>query len=306
MAAVLLLSAGCQQADTPATPEKPRVALIMKSLANEFFVSMADGARTHQAAHADAYELIINGIKNESDLSQQVAMVENMVAIGVDAIVIAPADSRALVPVLKRAADAGIVVINIDNRLDEAVLASSGASIPFVGPDNRKGAEKVGTYLASHLQAGDEVAIIGGIPTAFNAQQREQGFRDAMASAGLEIVSVQSGSWEQASANTVAAALLGEYPNLKALLCSNDNMALGAVAAVQQAGLAEQVRIVGFDNIEAVRQLIEEGRMLATADQYGTRLAVFGIETALRRLQGDVVDGVQETPVDLITAAPGQ
>jgi ribose transport system substrate-binding protein len=274
----------------------------MKSLANEFFVTMADGARAHQATHPDEYELIVNGIKNESDLSQQVSMVENMVSIGVDAIVIAPADSRALVPVLKRAVDAGITVINIDNKLDEAVLAESGVAIPFVGPDNRKGAEKVGAYLANFLKVGDQVAIIGGIPTAFNAQQREQGFRDAIASTGIEIVGVQSGSWEQAPANTVAAALLGEYPNLKALLCSNDNMALGAAAAVKQASLEDQVQIVGFDNIEAVQQLIKEGRVLATADQYGDRLAVFGIEAALRSLHDEVVSGIQETPVDLITA----
>jgi ribose transport system substrate-binding protein len=193
-------------------------------------------------------------------------------------------------------------VINIDNKLDEAVLAESGVAIPFVGPDNRKGAEKVGAYLANFLKVGDQVASIGGIPTAFNAQQREQGFRDAIASTGIEIVGVQSGSWEQAPANTVAAALLGEYPNLKALLCSNDNMALGAAAAVKQASLEDQVQIVGFDNIEAVQQLIKEGRVLATADQYGDRLAVFGIEAALRSLHDEVVSGIQETPVDLITA----
>ncbi|MEZ4700768.1 MAG: sugar ABC transporter substrate-binding protein [Rhodothermales bacterium] len=297
--ALLLLLSSCQPS---AAPDTPRVALIMKSLANEFFVTMADGARAHQAAHPDQYELIVNGIKNESDLSQQVAMVENMVSIGVDAIVIAPADSRALVPVLKRAADAGITVINIDNRLDEAVLADAGVSIPFVGPDNRKGAEQVGAFLAQRLQRGDQVAIVGGIPTAFNAQQREQGFRDAMSAAGVEIVSVQSGSWEQAPANTVASALLGEYPDLKALLCSNDNMALGAAVAVKQAGAEDRVHLVGFDNIEAVRQLIAEGRVLATADQHGDQLAVFGIEAALRSLAGEPVTGVQETPVDLITA----
>ena len=83
--------------------EKPQVALIMKSLANEFFSTMAAGAESHQQAHADQYDLVINGIKDERDLTRQVALVEEMVARGVDAIVIAPADSKALVPVLKRA-----------------------------------------------------------------------------------------------------------------------------------------------------------------------------------------------------------
>ena len=297
---LLILLPACKQADQP---DKPRVALIMKSLANEFFVTMADAARAHQEANAQQYELIVNGISNESDLSQQVSMVENMISIGVDAIVIAPADSRALAPVLKRAVDMGISVINIDNKLDESVLSELDLAIPFVGPDNRKGAEKVGTYLLSYLEAGDKAAIIGGIPTAFNAQQRELGFRDAIESAGIDIVSIQSGGWEQAPANTIAAALLREYPDLKAILCSNDNMALGAAAAVKQAGLDDQIHIVGFDNIQAVQQLIAEGSILATADQYGDRLAVYGIEAALGSLQGEVIDGVRETPVDLKTAA---
>ena len=102
---------------------KPRVALIMKSLANEFFVNMANGAESHQAEHSEQYELLVNGIRNESDLAQQVNLVDQMIGSGVQAIVIAPADSRALVPALARAVAAGIVVINIDNRLEPAVLA---------------------------------------------------------------------------------------------------------------------------------------------------------------------------------------
>ena len=74
---------------------KPRIALVMKSLANEFFVNMASGAEAHQAAHAEQYELIVNGIRNESDLAQQVNLVDQMISSGVQAIVIAPADSRA-------------------------------------------------------------------------------------------------------------------------------------------------------------------------------------------------------------------
>lgn len=294
----LLLIAGCQSDAT--TSDKPRVALIMKSLANEFFVTMADGAEAHQVANAETYDLIVNGIKNESDLSQQVALVEQMIAANVDAIVIAPADSRALVPVVKRAQQAGIVVVNIDNKFDDAILAEAGVDIPFVGPDNRAGARSVGEALALALEPEDEVAIIGGIPTAFNAQQRQKGFEDAMQAAGINIVSIQSGGWEQAAANTVAAALINEYPNLKALLCSNDNMALGAAAALRQAG-KEDVRVVGFDNIAAIQTLISEGRVLATADQHGDLLAVYGIEAALQIISGEASPEDQQTPVDLIT-----
>ena len=124
------VAAACGSSPAPpagkARPPKgpPRVALVMKSLANEFFVTMADGAKAHQAASGGAYTLIVNGIRNESDLSQQVALVEQMMAQGVDAIVIAPADSRALVPVLAKAQRQKIVVVNIDNKLDERDAAA--------------------------------------------------------------------------------------------------------------------------------------------------------------------------------------
>ncbi len=306
---LVLLTAGCAPSDSGSTGSDagtaPRVALVMKSLANEFFVTMADGARAHQAEDPERYELIVNGTKDESDLAQQVSLVEQMVATGVDAIVIAPADSKALVPALRKAREAGVVVVNIDNRLDREVLSSEGVEVPFVGPDNRAGAKAVGDVLAARLEAGDRVAIIGGIPTAFNAQQRQAGFEDAMNELGAEIVDVQSGGWEQAKANVVASALLSEHPDLEALLCANDNMALGALAAARQAG-RDDLLLVGFDNIDAVASLVESGEILATADQHADQLAVYGIELALELVasgEGTASED-RQTPVDLVTGDP--
>jgi ribose transport system substrate-binding protein len=282
--------------------ERPEIALIMKSLANEFFKTMADGAEAHQAAHADQYELIVNGIKDESDLARQVSLVEEMMARGVDAIVIAPADSKALVTVLKRAQQAGIVVINIDNKLDGDVLRQADVTIPFVGPDNRKGARLVGQHLAKQLDAGDRVGVLEGLRTAFNGQQRRMGFEDAMQEAGIEIVDSQSGRWETDIANRVTSAMISEHPEIKGLLCSNDNMALGALAAVKAAGRQGEILIVGFDNVSAIQDRIREGAVLATADQHADQLAVFGIEYALQILRSDAPPEDKETPVDLVTA----
>jgi ribose transport system substrate-binding protein len=159
-----------------ASDDRPTVALIMKSLANEFFVTMADGARQHQSQSEGAYDLIVNGIKNETDLAQQVALIDQMIASGVDAIVVAPADSKAVVPALARAAAAGIVVVNIDNQLDADTLAEYELRIPFVGPDNFAGAEKVGNYLAATMEADQSVAILEGVPTTYNSQRRTAGF----------------------------------------------------------------------------------------------------------------------------------
>jgi ribose transport system substrate-binding protein len=281
---------------------QPRVALVMKSLANEFFKTMEDGARAHQSAHAGEYELVAIGIKDEQDVAGQVRLVEQMIAQAVSALVIAPADSRALVGVCKKASDAGIVVVNIDNKLDDGVLAERKLRVPFVGPDNRAGAAKVAAYLASRLTRGDKVAILEGVPGAYNAVERKIGFESALASAGLVVASSQPAYWETSKANQVTAALLTELPDLKAVLCANDSMALGAVAAIKAAGREGQVQVVGFDNISAVKELVKSGRILATADQHGDQLAVFGIEYALEMLKTKGLPASRETPVDVVTA----
>jgi ribose transport system substrate-binding protein len=274
----------------------------MKSLANEFFLTMEKGARAHQRAHAAEYELLANGIKDELDVARQIDLVEQMIAQRVDALVISPADSKALVSVCKKAQEAGIVVVNIDNKFDDAVLADKQVRLPFVGPDNRKGAKLVGDYLARKLKPGDKVAILEGAPNAFNAVQRKLGFEDSMNAAGMKIVSSQSGYWETDKANQVVAALITEHPDVRAVLCSNDSMALGAVAALRAAGKSDQVLVVGYDNISAVQQLLREGKILATADQHADQLAVFGIEYALEMLRQKSTPADRETPVDLITA----
>lgn len=293
-----VLPLGCKKADS----DKPEIALVMKSLANEFFKTMEDGAKAHQKQHAAEYDLTAVGIKNELDVARQVNLVEQMIAKGVDAIVIAPADSKSLVPVCKRAMDAGIVVVNIDNKFDSAVLEDKGVSIPFVGPDNRKGARLAGGYLAAKLNKGDKVAIIEGAPNTFNGIQRKLGFEDAMNAAGMDIVASQSGYWEMAKANQVVSAVLTEHSGLKALLCANDNMALGAAAARKAAGKSDDVLIVGFDNISAVQELLKKGEILCTIDQHADKLAIYGIEYALDMLKNRSAPQDRETPVDLITA----
>ena len=288
-----------------AANQPPKVALVMKSLANEFFKTMESGARDHHKQHASEYTLRCEGIRDEIDTTGQIRLVEQMIVSKVDALVLAPADSKALVPVIKKAVDAGILVINIDNRLDPAALKEKGLNVPFVGPDNRKGARLVGDFVAKSLKPGDAVGIIEGIPTTTNAQQRTAGFKDAAEAAKLKIASVQSGEWEIDKGNKVAAAMLRSQPDLKALLCGNDNMAIGAVSAVRAAGKLGKVLIGGYDNIDAIKAMLADGRVVATADQHASQQAVFGIETALKAVAAKTpqakLTGVIETPVDLVT-----
>jgi ribose transport system substrate-binding protein len=304
---IVLLSAvglalGCDNKPQAQSAAKPRIALVMKSLANEFFKTMEDGAKAHQKQHADQYDLLPNGIPDEQDVARQNNLVEQMIAQKVDAIVISPADSKALVPVCRKAIDAGIVVVNIDNKLDDSALAEKKLTIPFVGPDNRRGARLAGDYLAKKLQAGDEVAIIEGLRGAYNAEQRRLGFEDAMNAAGMKIVTSQSARWETDEAVKIVGPILPNRPNLKALLCANDSMALGAIAALRSANKLGPIQVIGFDNIDAVKQLIKDGKMLCTIDQHADQIAVHGIEYALEILKTQAAPANKETLVDLITA----
>ena len=295
---------GCADSSVPAKAADtlPKVALIMKSLANEFFVNMQRAAEAHQAERTGMYTLVANGIKNESDLAQQVALVDQMIARGVDAIVIAPADSRALVPALVRAMQSGIHVVNIDNRLATEVLAEYNANIPYIGPSNRQGARLVAEYVLAQHEAGSEVFILEGIPTAANAKERKAGFEDAVAAADMALVGSQSGAWDQTQAAQITAAVLNRYPNLKAILAANDNMALGAASAVKLAD-RDDLSIAGFDNISAVHPLMREGRIDATVDQYGAQFAIFGIEFALEMIAGQTQMTDRTTAVKLVTPA---
>ena len=302
---VFLLSCDSQESGRSAAgtndDERPVIALVMKSLANEFFVNMASGAERHQAERAN-YELIINGIRNESDLAQQVTLVDQMISRGVDAIVIAPADSQALVPALARASAAGIVIINIDNRLEPEVLEEYDLSIPFIGPSNRAGAKMVGDFALQSVATGSKVAILEGITSAVNSIERRTGFEEAITDTGMVLVTVQSAEWDQTKAAQVMAGILSQYPGLDVILAANDNMALGAASAVSMARREKEIVIAGFDNISAIHPLIEAGTVTATVDQFGDQLAVFGIEYAIEALgSGAELEG-RETLLELVTA----
>ena len=301
---VFLLSCDSQESVRSAAgtsdDERPVIALVMKSLANEFFVNMASGAERHQAEREN-YELIINGIRNESDLAQQVALVDQMISRGVDAIVIAPADSQVLVPALARASAAGIVIVNIDNRLEPEVLEDYGLSIPFIGPSNRAGAKMVGDFALQNVVAGSKVAILEGITSAVNSIERRTGFEEAITDAGMNLVTLQSAEWDQTKAAQVMAGILSQYPDLDVILAANDNMALGAASAVGMARREKEIVIAGFDNISAVHPLIEAGTVIATVDQFGDQLAVFGIEYAIEALESGAELEDRETLLELVT-----
>lgn len=294
------LALGLTTPSIAAEQNKPVVGLIMKSLANEFFKDMLDGAEAH-SKKLGTYELKSFGMQSETDIESQINAVDNFVTQGVKAIVIAPADSRALIQPLKRAVNAGVTVINIDVQLDEATLKSNNVEIPYMGPDNREGARMSGEVLAKHLGKGGKVVIIEGIPGVDNAEQRRLGFNDAIKEGELQLITSQTAHWETEEANTVFTNILTANPDIQGVMAANDSMALGVVRALD-AAKRNDIKVVSFDNVPAIRPLIKDGKVLASIDQFGSSQAADAIDAALKVLDGgEPLKGWIKTRIALIT-----
>jgi len=294
--AVLTSSAQAQAA-------KPKVGLVMKSLANEFFKNMTEGALAYEKKRGD-FELKAVGMQSETDFDAQTAAVENFITQKYDVIVVAPADSRAMVTPIAKALKAGITVINFDVALDQAAMKKAGIDLAFVGPDNRGGARMAGDALAKALGPGAKVVIIEGNPGADNATQRKLGFEDAAKAGKLNIVASQTAHWETEEANAVFTNILTANPDIKGVMAANDSMAVGVAKAIDAAGKTGQIKLVGFDNIPAIKPLIKQGKVLATVDQFGTDMAANAIDYGLKsRKDNKPLKGWVKTPIELVTAA---
>ncbi len=265
---------------------KPVVGLIMKSLANEFFMAMEEGAKAY-AEEDGSFNLVTVGMNSETDFDTQVNAVDSLITQGVDLIVLAPADSAGMVAPVKRAIDAGVTVINFDVTLDKEALKAAGLpeEFLFVGPDNTDGAEMVGNYLGETLGDGGKVFIIEGNPGADNAKQRKNGFMKAIETHNLELLASNTAHWETEEANTLMTNLLTKHPDVEGVMCANDSMALGVVRALEAAGRSD-VQVVGFDNIPAVKDLIMNDKMLATVHMDGAEMAILAFNAGFEILDG--------------------
>jgi ribose transport system substrate-binding protein len=282
--------------------EKPKVGLVMKSLANEFFKQMQAGAQEFAAKNADKFDFSAVGMKDERDFAAQVDAIENFVTQKYNVIVVAPADSKAMVTPLAKAVKAGIAVINIDVALDDEAKKAAGIDLAFFGPDNRAGAKLAGDALGQSLGEGGKVVILEGNPEADNAKQRKLGFEDSVKEYKLKLLDSKTAHWETEEANNLMTNFLTQYPDIQGVMAANDSMALGVVKAIDAAGKLGSIKVVGFDNIPAVQPLIKNGKMLATVEQYGAQMAALGIQYGMRELAGEKFSGWIKTDVKLITA----
>lgn len=277
------------------------VGLVMKSLQADFFKGMKEGAEQF-AGSLPLLNLICVGTATQTEVAEQIALMHSLINRQVDAIVLVPIDSKALVTPTIEAIQQGILVINIDIPLDEMLLKQAGIEVPFVGPDNLTAAYKVGKCLCNRLRPSNEVAIIEGLAVADNARQRKEGFLKAINEFGLKLVATQPADWETAKAQELFCHIWLQHPTLKGVFCSNDAMALGVLNVMRERNI--YLPLVGFDNDAVMNQYLQSGQLVATVDIFGSQMAVRGIEFALKVLQGEAQSkGVHVTPHAIIESS---
>lgn len=290
-------------APTTSAPAPTRtIGLVMKTLTNPFFIEMEKGAR--RAETELGITLQVRTAAQETSIEQQIQIVNDLVAAKVDAIVIAPGDSQSLVATVKKAVDAGIKVVNIDNRLDpEAVKAAGLQPIPFISVDNDAGAYKAGNFLATGVTTPTKAAILEGIRSADNARQRLEGAKRALTeNKNIQIVASETANWKIDEGYRVTKSIFAKHPDVQLVFAANDMMALGVVRYLQENGNTK-VKVAGYDALAEAIGEIKAEHMVATVDQQAAEQGYQGVAAAVRLIKGEKVEPITVVATRLVTAA---
>ena len=288
----ILLTALLALSIVPAMAEDYTIGALLSDTSNTFFVTMADAIKA-KGDELGVKTIILDGA---NDSAKDVTNMEDLISAKVDIVLYNPVDSDAAAAVVEMAAKAGIPVISIDRSVNGAEVISHIAS------DNVYGG-RIATELILEKMGGEgAIAEIQGMAGASAANERHQGFDEAIAAAGdkVTVVSSQIGDWDTTKAMGIMENILMANPEVKGVFCANDNMAIGAVQACQQNGRADVI-IVGFDAEQVALDAIEEGTMLATVQQQPALMGELGVENAIAYLKGETIEANIGAPVALVT-----
>jgi ribose transport system substrate-binding protein len=281
-------------------PKVPKIALVMKTLTNPFFIEMEKGARRAEAEMG--VELQVRTAAQETSIEQQIQIINDLITARVDAIVIAPGDSTSLIPVLQKAAAAGIKLVNIDNRLNPQGLQQAGlAPLPFVSVDNEKAAFAAARFIAEGAPAGTQAAILEGIRSADNAQQRLAGARRAFTeNKAITLVVSESANWKIDEGYSVTKKIFQTTPKVKLLFAANDMMALGALKYLHESRRSS-VKVAGYDALDEAVAAVKSGQLAVTVNQQAAEQGFQGVALAVRLLHGESVPEVMLIDSRLVT-----
>lgn len=283
--ALTLAGMGCSsqpanQSGGSPDPQKPKYAMILKTLSNPFWVSMKEGIE--KEADKLGIQVDILAVASEDDTQGQLKLFEDLLNKDYVGIGFAPLSPVNLIPQVVAANQKGIQVVNVDEKVDMQELKNAGGNVyAFITTDNVKVGAKGAQYIVDTLGAGGgQVAIIEGKAGNASGEARKQGAEEVFKSAqGIELVTSQPADWDRIKALDVTTNLIQRYPELKAIYAANDTMALGALEAVKNAN--KQIIVVGTDGQPEALQSVKDGQLSATVAQDPAQIGA----TSLQKLK---------------------
>lgn len=286
-------------ADVPAASDDVEIAVVLKTLSSEYWGYVKNGC---DAAAAElGIKVTVVGPGAESDIEGQVAMIEQQIGAGCDAIVCAPNDAGAAAAALQAAIDQGIPVLAVDTNVGIA------GQTCFVGTSNVDAAKEGGLWAATQLGEGAKAVIIYGQEGDNTSNMRREGYEAACAEAGIEVLAALSGQNTTDGATKTMEDLLNAHPGeIDVVFCHNDDTAIGAMNACKSAGV-EDIIIVGFDGNKSAVELILAGELVkATVAQQPYAMGYEVVMAAYKAVKGETVAEVVNAPVKVVTAENGQ
>ena len=281
---VFMFSCGSSNSNGSSSDSGVSVGLSVSTLNNPFFVTLSEGAK------AKAKELNINlSVVNASDdTAKQASDIEDLISKNVKVIIVNPVDSDAVAPAVESAIAANIPVIALDRVVNGVDVNAQIAS------DNIAGARMAGEYLVELVGEKAKVAELIGIPGASATIDRGKGFHE-VADAKLNVIASQTANFNRAEGLTVMENILQANPDIKGIFAHNDEMALGALEAVQVTG--KDIAIIGFDATDDAVLAVKDGTMKATVAQQPDLMGAIAVETALKIINGETVE--KNIPVEV-------
>jgi len=279
---------------TPSTAAKYIIAVVPKGTAHVFWKTVEAGARA--AGKEVGAEILWNGPAEETDVSGQIAIIEDFITRKVDALVMAACDAQALVPLVKKAMGKGIPVITIDSGI------ATDDALCFVATDNVLGARKGGEKLAELIGKRGKVGLIPFIKGAATSDMREQGFREAIAKyPNITIAATLYSQSDASIAMQKTEDMLTSVADLAGIFAANEPAVVGAAQVLKQRNLAGKVKLVGFDASDAEIAALKEGVVQALVVQNPYRMGYDGVKLAVQAIKGEKIPKRVDTGVLIVT-----
>jgi len=281
---------------------KPVIALVPKVTANPIFAALEQGAR--QAETDFDIKLVVRTPAQDTSVDQQIQIVEDLILEEVDAIVITPIDSKELIPVLKKAQEAGIVVVVAVTRLDASWMAELGMDpVPTITTDDELAAYLSAGYLVKDISQPAKAAIIEGNIGAANTSARTIGAKRAFSeNPNITLVSTIPANWRIDDAYTAMQTVLRAYPSVSLVFVESDFMALGVLEYLKDVHRTD-VKLTGINGIPQALEALDAKNFLATVDTKSFEQGYLAVEYAVKKLRGEDVPLETLMDLDLVTAA---